>query len=88
LIATLLPIALLGAVFLAMLDAERRTALDHATGRAASVAGMATRQYIGEELGGSRASPSPPQSTARTGALFMPTRSACWRSIRTGSTSS
>jgi two-component sensor histidine kinase len=51
LIATLLPIALLGAVFLAMLDAERRTALDHATGRAASAAGMATRQYIGEEIG-------------------------------------
>lgn len=50
-VAALLPILLLGAVFLAMLNVERVATLSRASEHAASTAGTAIRRYIGEEVG-------------------------------------
>lgn len=50
-LAALLPILIIGAVFMAMLNAERTATLERMTERAASTAGTAIRQYVGEELG-------------------------------------
>jgi hypothetical protein len=50
-LAALLPILIIGAVFLAMLNAERAAALERMTERAANTAGTAIRQYVREELG-------------------------------------